>query len=84
MQYEDKTLEELFVEIGEPFEILDPEHGPQMSSHWQCTKCKATTKEHPDLMEQDSFSSYGGTSEGYVKCTQCGASESWLDMSAIL
>lgn len=45
----------------------------------RCTVCGAGS-EH---MECASFDSFGGTTEGYEKCTRCGMSVSWGDLSAV-
>ena len=37
-----------------------------------------------DTIDADTFDSYGGTTEGYERCTACGESRSWCDISAIL
>jgi hypothetical protein len=62
--------DELFEQIGE--------------DDYRCIECKATTIERPSLIEGETFDSYGGTTEGYERCTACGASRSWADLSAVI
>jgi hypothetical protein len=50
---------------------------------WRCTVCGRDTVAHPDLMESDIYESYGGTYEGYDRCTGCGTTRSWIDLSAV-
>jgi len=51
---------------------------PVDNVHVRCTMCGAV-----DTMLTDSFDSFGGTTEGYEKCTACGQSFGWADISAI-
>jgi hypothetical protein len=46
---------------------------------YACTRCGAE-----DCCEEEYWESYGGTTEGYQRCETCGATESFLDMSAVI
>jgi hypothetical protein len=63
-------LGELFNQVGE--------------DEFQCTICGWTNLEWPDLVEEHEFSSFGGTTEGYERCTVCGSVRSWADLSAVI
>ncbi len=46
---------------------------------YKCENCSAVNE-----FECESWDSFGGTTEGYMKCLACGGMESWADLSAIL
>lgn len=46
---------------------------------YQCAACGAV-----DQFEDDAWESYGGTSEGYIRCLACGTSAGWADLSAVM
>lgn len=62
--------EPLFEQIGE--------------DDYRCTNCDARTTDYPNLIEAEEFPSYGGTTEGYERCTFCGKTQSWIDLSAVI
>lgn len=47
--------------------------------HTRCTMC-----DEVDTRQAQSLPSFGGTVEGYERCTACGQTYSWADISAIL
>jgi hypothetical protein len=57
---------------GPLFEPID-------AQHVRCTMCGAV-----DTIQARSIPSFGGTTEGYERCTACGQTYSWADISAVL
>jgi hypothetical protein len=43
-----------------------------------CVNCRSM-----DTVKSESWGSFGGTTEGYAKCSECGATVAWLDDSAV-
>lgn len=54
---------------------------PESDEPGICRVCGASS-EHS--YEADEFDSFGGTTEGYEKCTNCGVSISFANLSAII
>lgn len=65
------------VAVEGPCEMVEG-YGPHPPVVIRCTICGSMD------VEDESFESFGGTSEGYEHCNDCGAHWSWCDMSAVI
>lgn len=52
--------------------------------HFHCINCGASTVDYPELVEHDEHESFGSTTEGHERCTQCGIVRGFADLSAVI
>lgn len=62
-----------------PDDPIEPLFERVSETDYRCTRCGAT-----NTCEADSFPSFGGTTEWWERCTDCGAIVSGCNMSAVL